>query len=224
MERKAQVNQAEEVSFVSKAERFIEKNMKALIIGVSAVVLIVFGFFAFKIWISEPRQAKANEAIFAAEQLFTRGEFQAALDGDENTAGFLQVIDKYGSTKAGQRAKYEAGMCYLRLEQFDQAKKYLSSYKGKDELTPVLAKMAIGDAEIGLGNNEAAVKCYNKAAKMDDNYITAPMAYFKAGLVYIEMNDKEKAVKCFQTVKDNYPESSLYSEMDRFIAYAENME
>ncbi|MCR4828889.1 MAG: tetratricopeptide repeat protein [Bacteroidales bacterium] len=171
-----------------------------------------------------PRLDKGNEAIFAAEQLLNRGEFQAALDGDENTTGFLTVIDKYGATKAGQRAKYDAGICYLRLEQYDMAKKYLKSYKGKDALTPILAEMCLGDAEIGLGNQQAALKHYNKAAKMDDNYLTAPMALFKAGLVYIDLKDKENAAKCFQSVKDNYPESSLYSEMDRYIAYAENME
>ena len=226
MEQNIEEKNTENISFISKSEQFIEKNQKAIIACIIAILVIVLAIFGIKKFISEPRQQKANEAIFAAEQFFAQGDFKAALYGDSTSndkysVGLLQVIDKYGSTKAGKRAKYEAGICYLRLGQYQDALKYLDKYNGKDQLTPVFDEMMKGDAEVELGNNDDAIKHYTKAAKMDDNVITAPFALFKAGVVYLMNGDNAKAIECFQNVKENYPESALFGEMDGFIAYAQ---
>ena len=226
MEKNIEEKSTENISFISKSEQFIEQNQK-LIIGIAvAIVVVVLAIFGIKKFVSEPRQAKANEAIFAAEQFFAQGDYNAALYGDSTSTdkygvGLLRVIDKYGSTKAGKRAKYEAGICYLRLGQYQEALKYLGKYNGKDQLTPVMGEMMKGDAEVELGNNDAAIKHYTKAAKMDDNPITAPFALFKAGMVYLMIDNNTKAAECFKNVKENYPESAFATEMDGFIAYAE---
>lgn len=226
MEQNVKETNTENISFISKSEQFIEKNQKAIIACIIAIVVIVLAIFGIKKFVSEPRQQKANEAVFAAEQFFAQGDFQAALYGDTTTndkysVGLLQVIDKYGSTKAGKRAKYEAGICFLRLGQYQEALKYFDKYNGKDQLTPVFDEMMKGDAEVELGNNDAAIKHYNKAASMDENPITAPFALFKAGIVYLMNGDNSKAVECFQNVKTNYPESAFFAEMDGFIAFAQ---
>jgi tetratricopeptide (TPR) repeat protein len=226
MEKNIEENKAENISFISKSEQFIEKNAKTLGWVLGAILLIVVAFFGIRKFVFEPRIEKANEAIFVAEQYLANGDFQSALYGDSTSTdkysvGFLKVIDKYGSTKVGKRAKYEAGICFMRLGKYEEALKYLDKYNGKDQLTPVMNEMLKGDAEAEMGNNSAAIKHYNKAAKMDENPITAPFALFKAGVAYLVDNDYDNAVKCFQTVKEKYPESTLFSEMDGFIAYAE---
>lgn len=228
MENKIEEKSTENISFISKSEQFIEKNQKAIIAVVAAILVVVVAFFAIKKFVSEPRQQKANEAIFSAEQYFANGDFHAALYGDSTSndqysIGLLDVIDKYGSTKAGKRAKYEAGICFLRLGQYQDAIKYLDKYNGKDQLTPVFNEMMKGDAEAEQNNIDAAIKHYNTAASMDDNPITAPYALFKAGIAYLVKGDNTKAVECFQSVKDNYPESSMFREMDGFIAYAQSL-
>ena len=136
--------------------------------------------------------------------------------------GLLEVIDKYGRTDAGRRAKYEAGICFLRLGDFKQALKYLDGYKGKDQLTPVLNEMLKGDAEVEAGNNAAALKHYNKAIEMDNNSITSPFALFKAGMVYLMTDDNAKAAEYFKRIKEEFPESPLYGEIDGLITYAES--
>lgn len=228
MEKNNEEKNTANISFISKSEQFIEENQKAIIAVVAAIIIIVLAIFGVKKFITEPRQEKANEAIFVAEQFFANGDYQSALYGDSTSndkygVGFLSVIDKYGSTKAGKRAKYEAGLCFLQLGQYQEALKYLDKYNGKDQLTPVISEMAKGDAEVEQGNNDAAIKHYTKAAKMDDNPITAPFALFKAGMVYLMNNDNAKAAECFKNVKENYPESPFFSEMDGFISYAESL-
>lgn len=226
MEKNVEEKRTDNISFISKSEEFIEKNKKLLIGIAIAIVVVVLAIFGAKKLIFEPREQKANEAIFVAEQFLAQGDFKSALYGDSTSTdrygvGLLQVIDKYGSTKAGKHAKYEAAICFLRLGDYEQALKYAGKYNGKDQLTPVINEMIKGDAEVEKGNNDAAIKHYNKAAKMDDNPITAPFALFKAGIVYLMNGDNNKALDCFQNVKDNYPSSTLSSEMDAFIAYTQ---
>lgn len=234
MEKKVEEQNTEHISFISKSEQFIEKNKNLLIIIVVAIVVVVLGYFGIKKFVSEPRRAKANVEIFPAEQYFAfaaeaqgEGNYRMALYGDSTSndkfaIGLLAVIDKYGSTPAGNRAKYEAGICFLHLGQYQEALKYLNDYKGKDQMTPILDEMMKGDVEAEQEHYDAAVKHYNKAAKMDSNPITAPFALFKAGLCYLKTNDKAKAAECFKQVKDNYPESSLVAQMDAFITVSES--
>lgn len=226
MEKNVEEKNTEKISFISKSEQFIENNQKLIIGVIAAILVVVLAIFGINKFVSQPRQQKANEAIFAAEQYFAQGNFNAALYGDSTSndkysVGLLQVIDKYGSTKAGKRAKYEAGICYLRLGQYADALKYLDKYNGKDQLTPIFNEMMKGDAEVEQGNTAAAIKHYEKAANMDDNPISAPFALFKAGVCYMMSDNNAKAVECFKKVKSDYPESSLFAEMDGFIAYAE---
>lgn len=228
MEKNIEEKSTENVSFVSKSEMFIEKNKNMILIVVSAIVIIILAFFGIRKFIVEPRQEKANQAMYAAEQYMAQGNFQMALYGDSTSTGIygtglLDVIKNYGSTKAGKRAKYEAGICYLRLGQYKEALKYFDKYNGNDQLTPIMNEMMKGDAEIELGNTSAALKHYKKAAAMDDNPITAPFALFKAGMVYLMDNQPQKAIECFQKVKDDYSESLFKSQMDGFIEYAKNL-
>lgn len=225
MENNIEEKRTDNISFISKSEQFIENNQKIILGVVVAILVVVIAIFGVKKFIIEPRNQKANEAIFVAEQYLAQGDFKSALYGDSTNTdrfgvGFLQVIDKYGSTKAGKHAKYEAAICFLRLGQYQDALKYAGKYNGKDQLTPVINEMIKGDAEVEQGNNDAAIKHYTKAAKMDDNPITAPFALFKAGVVYLMLEQNAKAEECFQSVKDNYPESALSTEMDSFISYS----
>lgn len=204
----------------SKTQQFFEKNLKAIIIAIIAILVIVFAIFGIHKMQSN-RNSKANEAAFAAEQYFAQGDYNTALNGNESHDGLLQIIDRYGNTKVGQRAKYEAGICYLNMGQFEDAIKYLKSYKGKDKITRVEAVICQGDAELELGNNKEAVSLYEKAAGMSDNFITTPCALWKAGMVYMMDGNKDKALECFKKVKTNYPESTEYATIDKYIGLAE---
>ncbi|MBP5516853.1 MAG: tetratricopeptide repeat protein [Bacteroidales bacterium] len=246
MEKNVVEQNPEHVSFISKGEEFFEKYKKWIIIVAAAIVVIVLGFFGFKKFIQEPKQKEANDKSYRAEQLFARAQtrpveanansinaeqaftnedYQRALDGDEanDIMGLNEIIAQYGNTPAGNRAKYQAAICNLRLGNLDEAMNLFDKYKGKDLLTPILNEMLKGDVEAEQQNNEAALKHYMKAVKMDNNSITAPYALFKAGLVNLILNDKEKALECFKTIKDDYPESPLYNEVDGYISYTENL-
>lgn len=207
---------------IAKAEQFIQKNKKRLTICAVAVVVVALAIWAYVALVAQPRQVRAAEDMFAAEQWFNQGDFEKALNGDDQFLGFTDIIDEYGCTKSGNLAKYYAGICQLNLGQYNEAIDLLKSYKGKDAFTGAEALMLIGDAYAELDNAKEAVNYYEKAATKASNFIISPTALWKAGMMHIALGNNEAAAKAFQQIKDNYPESPEYSEADKYIAYAEN--
>ena len=151
---------------IAKTEQYIKKNKKTLSIVGGAIVVVALAIWAYVALVAQPRQVRAAEDMFAAEQWFNEGDFEKALNGNDEFMGFAEVIDEYGCTKSGNLAKYYAGICQLNLGKYDEAIEYLKSYKGKDIFTSALSQMLIGDAYAEKGNNTDAVKYYEKAVSL----------------------------------------------------------
>lgn len=207
---------------ISKTEAFIEKNKKVLIGAIVAILVVVAAFFGVRAY-NNSREVAAEDEIFAAEQWFAQDSLQLAMKGNAQHMGFEAIADEYSSTKAGNRAKYCAGIICMRKGDYNRAIDYLKSYNLKDAFTPILAKVLIGDAYYELNDVKEAVSYYEKAAKMDDNDITAPYALFKAGVGYMKLGDNKKAAELFNKIKDNYPFSTEAQQIDKYIASAEQM-
>ncbi|MBQ6069751.1 MAG: tetratricopeptide repeat protein [Bacteroidales bacterium] len=207
---------------IAKTEQYIQNNKKKLTIICGVVVVVALAIWAYIALVAQPRQVRAAEDMYAAEQWFNQGEFEQALNGNDQYLGFSDIISEYRSTKSGNLARYYAGICQLNLGQYNEAIDLLKSYKGKDAFTGAEALMLIGDAYAELENNSEAAKYYEKAAAKAANFIIAPAALWKAGMMHIALGDNDAAVKAFQQIKDNYPESPEYGEADKYIAYAQN--
>lgn len=206
---------------LGKTEMFIEKHQKSIMIVVAAIIVVVLAVFGFKKFVVEPREAAAQTAIFRAEQLFENDDYATALNGDGNNAGFLDVINEYGSTKTGNLARYYAGICYLNTGDFNNAIKYLGEYKGKDQIVRPLAIGAMGDAYMELDNAAEAAKCYERAANETANSFTGPMFLMRAGLAYEMVENYKKALDMYNTIKAEYPNSNEGFNIDKYIAYVE---
>src|SRR5690349_7073488 len=83
---------------VVTAQQFWAKNSKAILIGLTVVVVLAGGYLAYNNLYKAPNEEKASDAMWKAENLFRVDSFSLALKGDGINAGFLKVIDKYGST------------------------------------------------------------------------------------------------------------------------------
>jgi TolA-binding protein len=207
---------------ISKTEAFIEKNKKLLTGAIVAILVVIAAIFGIRAY-NNSRQATAEEEIFAAEQWFAMDSLQLAMKGNAMHMGFEAIADEYGSTKAGNRAKYCAGIICLRQGEYQRAIDYLESCKLKDDFTPILAKVLIGDAYYELDNVKEAVNYYEKAAKMDDNEMTAPYALFKAGMGYMKLGDNANANEAFTQIKEKYPFSTEARQVDKYIGAAEQL-
>jgi len=214
-----QIENLEEVeNALTTAERFFETNSKIISIIFGVAVVIALLLLATHRYYSLPREAKAKEQLFTAEQYFEKDSFKLALNGDGNFPGFLDIIHDYSSTAAGNLAQYYAGVSNLHIGKFKDAISYLEDFKTDDLLLGPVSIGAQGDAYLELGDKEKAVKLYLEAAKLNSNAFTSPFYFLKAGNTYEALGTKDKALEIYQTIKEKYSESEQGRIIDKYIA------
>src|SRR5690606_29597596 len=121
--------------------------------------------------------------------------FTLALKGAEGKFGLLDIIENYKGTKAANLANYSAGMAYLNMNNYKEAISYLQNFESEDPILGALAKGGIGDAFSQLNQLDEALTYYENAAQHNENDFTTPKFLFKAGLIALDLQQKEKAVK-----------------------------
>ena len=200
---------------VSKTDQFYNENKKTIWTVATIVLVLALAVFAYIKLIYQPKCVEATQQAYPAEQSFSNGEYELALKGDGNVLGLADVIDQYGA-KAGSAVFMEAGICALQLGEYEQALQYLKKYNGKEPITAARAIACEGDAYAGLEKYNEAVAAYLKAAAKADNVFAA--AYLlKAGILYEELGNKDKALECYKTIKDKYPQSIEGYDIDKYI-------
>ena len=205
---------------VSKSELFFQKYGKIVYGCVAAVLLIALAILAYNRFILQPRKEKAQAEMFKAEQKFAQGNFELALNGDDNTMGFEEIIDTYGS-KAGEAVYLYAGASALQIGEFDKAISFFKKYDGEDKILLSRAQAGIGDAYVGLEDYKSALAAYEKAAATVSSNMYAAGYLLKAGQVAEEMGNKDKALDFYKKIKDQYPESAEASDIDKYITRIE---
>ncbi len=208
---------------LSKTENFIEKNQKVIMYVVAAIIVVVGGYMGFKKFYIAPREKDAQSQMFYAERYFEKDSLKLALNGDGNNSGFLDIIDEYSMTQAADLAHYYAGICYLKLGQFQDAIDQLESFDSNDQIVGSMALGAIGDAHMELGDNEKALSYYKKAADNNDNLFTTPLFLMKAGLTYEIMGNYEEAQKLYERIQKEYYKSFESREIEKYIARAKGL-
>lgn len=203
---------------LTKTELFIEKNKKIISIIVGGIVVIVGSVILYTKFVSEPKEREAQAAMFMAQNYFEKDSMKLALNGDGKNLGFLEIIDTYGSTKAGNISYYYAGICNLHLGKFQDAIDNLNKFSSDDEMISCIAIGATGDAYMELGNAEEAVKQYKKASEHRENKFTTPYYLMKAGQTYQDMGKTEDALACFEKLNKEYSRSNEGREAEKYIA------
>ncbi len=205
---------------LSKTEKFIENNQKIISIVIGALVVIVLGYFGLNKYYFEPREKEAQIQMFAAEKFFEQDSLNKALFGNGNNLGFIDMIDQYGSTKAGNLAAYYAGISYLRQGNYQEAINYLKKFDGNDQIIAPLAIGAMADAYVELNDLSKAADLYLKAAGKSDNEFTRPMMLFKAGRAFELSNNFKKAAETYEKIKKDFPNSTEGRTIDKYIERA----
>ena len=202
-------------------EHWVEKNPKLLIGVVGVIVLAVGGFFGYRYWVGN-QDAQAQKEMFQAVRYFEADSLNLALNGDGNNLGFLQIVEDYSLTEAGNLANFYAGAIYLKQGKFPLAIFHLENYKANDLLVQARAFSLIGDAYMEQKSYEDAAKYYEKAAGYKPNKEFTPVYLMKAGLACEKLNNTDKAKAAYQTIIDKYWESSEFQNAKKFKAKLES--
>ena len=213
---KKQVNEFDETLAASRS--FYEKHKNAILYGGGTVLVIIIAALLIHQFYITPRNNRANESIFYAEQAFMDGSYEKALNGDGENMGFLAVIDEYGSTKAGNIACLYAAKCYAATEKYQEAIDMLDKFDGCGDAMISPAAIALkGNCYAELGENEKAAELLVKAAKQADNNTISPTCLLQAGQIYASLGQNDKALDCYKQIKSKYQQSSVYYEIDKYI-------
>ena len=216
---KAEERQAAVAQTVSKTEQFFKDYGKWLYGCLAVVVVAVVCVLLYNRFILQPKKAQAADQLAQAERWFEAGEYELAINGDDNSLGLDDIIANYG-TKAGEAVYLYAGIAKYNTGDFEGALAALKKYNGSDPVLLGRAQACIGDTYVELEELETAVKWFEKAAKTSPN-IYAAGYLLKAGIVYEELGNKEAALKAYKSVKDLYPQAPAAMEIDKYITRAE---
>ena len=205
---------------VDKAIGFWEKNSKKIITVSLAVIVVVGGYLGYKNLIQLPKEQKANEELFAAENYFRKDSFNLALNGSGSTPGFLKVISKYSGTNASNLAHYYAGASYLQMGEFQKAVDQLSDFSAKGaKQVEAKAEGLLGDAYAELKKNDDAIAHYKNAGTIFEEDQAISSEYLFRGAMLSEMTGKtDQAIELYQILKDKYPRTDKGFIVDKYLA------
>ena len=206
---------------LTQSEAFLIKYKNAIIGGVVAVIIIVAGFIMYKNLYAEPREEKAQAALFKGQEYFEQDAFEQALNGDSiGYAGFLKVADDYSGTKAANLAKAYAGICYAQLGKYEDAVKMLDSFDGSDQMVAPAILGAAGNCYAQLGQLDKAASTLLSAADKADNNSLSPIFLLQAGEILVKQGKYDDAIQAYTTIKDKYFRSYQAMDIDKYIEQA----
>ncbi|MEM1358496.1 MAG: tetratricopeptide repeat protein [Bacteroidota bacterium] len=202
---------------------FFERNRNPIVFGALAIGLLVAGYFIYQTFVKIPAEQNAAAEMQQAQVQFERDSFALALTNPgQGYPGFLDIIDDYGSTKAGNLANYYAAVSYLNLGQYEAALDYAQAFDAEGDLLPAMREGIIGDAQSELGDNAAAIDAYEAAiSAAGDNFVTGGYYLNKLALLLRSEGRTEEALTAFKRLKADFGQSPEAASADKYITMLE---
>ncbi len=218
--KSARPQTTESEAVIERAKDFWGRFGKVISIALGAIIVAVAGFLIYKNFIAGPKERKANDAIFRAQQYYGQDSLDRALNGDGQYPGFEKIISQYGGTKAGDLARFYAGAIYLKKGAFDKAVRHLKDFNTDAPQIQARAYKLLGDAYAEQGKGRDAIEQYKKAATtFEEDDVAASEALFLAGYLADKvLNDKNQAIDLYKQVKTKYAQTQWGFEADKYLA------
>jgi tetratricopeptide (TPR) repeat protein len=198
----------------------LKHRQDILMYVLGGLALLVLGWWGYNVLIVEPQQKDAVNAMWQAQRAFERDSFRLALENPGGGYdGFLGIIDKYGSSKAGNLAKYYAGISYLQLGEFDNAIKYLEDFDADGDLLPILKYGALGDTYSEKQDYDKALKMYEKASNVGNHPQLAAHYLKKLGMLNEYRGNQQAAVAAYERLRRDFADQSIpdWREIEKYI-------
>jgi tetratricopeptide (TPR) repeat protein len=205
---------------IAKAKDFWQRNSKVISIVFAVVVLGVGGYFIYTDYVQKPKEEKATDAMFRAEEYYRIDSANLALKGDGQSPGFLTIISKYGGTDASNLACYYAGVCYIKMDDNQNAIKYLKKFSTDSKPVQARVYKLLGDANGDLGHGAEAVDYYKKAAHAfeDDKENSSEALFLAAYMADRVLKNSKEAIELYKELKEKYPNSTHGADADNYLA------
>lgn len=209
----------ESAVIVEKAKGFWGRFGKMITYGGGAIIILLAAYIAYDKFYQEPREKKANEAIWKAQQYFAQDSMRLALEGDGQFSGFEKIAKNYGGTKAGNLAQFYAGVAALQLGDYNKSVKYLEGFSTSAKEIQAVAYARLADAYSELNKDADAIKYYEKAGTyFPEQEALSAENLFRAGLKSEVLGKQDDALKYYRIIKEKYPRTERGFQIDKYLA------
>jgi tetratricopeptide (TPR) repeat protein len=198
------------------------QNNKKIVNGVlTGIVVLAIVIVAYTNNVSS-NNLKATTELGKILSYYDQGKYDIAIAGNlqENVRGLQTIVDDYGSTKAGELARFYLANCYFAQGNYDKALEQFVDVDVKDDLIAASALSGAGACYEAKGQYDKAASTFEKAAFKSAKDVNVPENMFHAAQNYLLAGNKEKAAELFKKVKKDHPTSAVAREIDRWIAEA----
>lgn len=207
------------VTGFARITEFFEANKTVVYGALGAVVILLAAIVGYN-YLQDSKQERAIVDMASAVRAFENGDYQSALNGVDGNRGLIEVVDDYGSTDAGNLARFYAADAYYRLGQYDEALEYFRSYKLESDY--IGASALAGEAAIHelRGDYGRAGELYERAADLFVSEVTSPGYLISAARAYVKAGDVDNAIEAYEEIKASFSETPESQQVDILIAQA----
>ena len=206
----------EDLSGQQIAEEFkSNKKLKMTTYIVGGILLLAFVFFAYRQFMWKPANDDSKNSYWVGLNYAAKDSTNLAIDE------FETAVSQYDGKIGGEVAQFLLGRQYMEQGDFEAALEELGSVKVKDTYLSAMVVKLQADCYSELKDYEKAANLYLEAAEINPNENTTPEVLFAAGQCAEAINNFEKALECYQKIKDEYPSTSKGMSIEKYIARVE---
>ena len=206
----------EDLSGQKIAEEFkSNKKLKMTTYIVGGILLLSILFFAYRQFIWKPANDDSKNSYWIGLNYAGMDSTNLAMEE------FETAVSQYDGKIGGEVSQFLLGRQLMEQGEFEDALNELSSVNLKDTYLSSLVVKIQADCYSDLKDYEKAANLYLEAAEINPNENTTPEILFSAGQCAEEINNFEKALECYQKIKDEYPSSTKGMSIEKYIARVE---
>ena len=191
------------------------KKLKMTTYIVGGILLLSILFFAYRQFIWKPANDDSKNSYWIGLNYAGMDSTNLAMEE------FETAVNQYDGKIGGEVSQFLLGRQLMEQGEFEDALNELSSVNLKDTYLSSLVVKLQADCYSELKDYEKAANLYLEAAEINPNENTTPEILFSAGQCAEEINNFEKALECYQKIKDEYPSSTKGMSIEKYIARVE---
>ena len=218
---KKELKQDQLVTTYFKVVEYLRNNRR-LVSGMATGLVIAAIVVVVYLNNRRASNTEANTELSSVMELFDGGAYQLAIGGDptRNITGLKSIVENYGSSISGERAKVYLGDCYYYLGDYDNALKYFKDYDGSDRLLEASALAGAAEVYEIRKDYSKAADYFDRAASRDSKNFLTPQYLVSAARNYIKSGKKSRAVDLLERVQKDFPNSPYAGTVDLYMAQA----
>jgi tetratricopeptide (TPR) repeat protein len=207
------------VSTYYKTYGYFEENKSRVLTAAAVLAGIIFLVY-FYIDSRIANNKIAGKQLAGVMNLYDQGSFLEAIEGREGTniVGLKKIVDDFGGTENGELAKIYLANSYNFLGRNDEALEYYEDYSGDNKIFKATSLAGQAGIYASLQDHEKAADLYLKASRISESNPLNPEYLLNAGINYLNAGNDEEAKELLDRIKKDFPTSTAFREVDRYLS------